>query len=126
MLGLRDRHPVAGDDHDVVRVGERDRGVLGAHRLVSALLAFSAATAEGAPEAGEEQVGDRAVHRLAHLEGEDRSRGADQGPGDDQHDVVEREAGCGRGQPGEGVQQRDHDRHVGAADREHEEVAEQR
>ena len=46
-------------------------------------------------------------------------------PGDDQDVVLELEAGCGRGQAGEGVQERDHDRHVGAADREDEEHAEE-
>ena len=45
-------------------------------------------------------------------------------PGDDQDVLVEHEAGRRRGEPGERVQQRDHDRHVGAADRQHEHHAE--
>ena len=40
--------------------------------------------------------------------------------------VLEREARRGRRQAGERVEQRDHDRHVGAADRQHDEQAEQR
>ena len=127
VLGLGDGEAVAGDDHDRVGVGELDRRVLGADRDVRALLAVAAAAAGGrAAEAGEEDVGDRAVHRRRHLHRQDRSRGADQGAGDDQRDVVEREAGGRGGEAGEGVEQRDHDRHVGAADRQHDEVAEQR
>ena len=127
VLGLGDGEAVAGDDHDGVGVGELDRRVLGADRDVGPFLARPAAAAGGgAAEAGEEDVGDRAVHRRRHLQGEDRSRGADQGAGDDQGDVVEREAGGRGGEAGEGVQQRDHDRHVGAADRQHDEVAEDR
>ena len=85
----------------------------------------AAARRGDAAEPGEEDVSDRTVHRRRHLHRQDRSRGADQGPGDDQRDVVEGEAGRGGGKAGERVQQRDHDRHVGAADREDDEVAEQ-
>ena len=45
VLGLGDGEPVAGDDHDGVGVGERDRRVLGADRAVRALLARAAAAA---------------------------------------------------------------------------------
>ena len=127
VLGLRDGEPVAGDDHDRVGVGERDRRVLGADRAVRPLLARARPRAAArAAEAGEQDVRDRAVHRRRHLHRQDRSRRADERAGDDQGDVVEREAGGGRGEAGGGVEQRDHDRHVGAADRQHGEDAEQR
>ena len=61
---------------------------------------------------------EAAVHALAHDVAEDRARRPDQGPGDDQGDVLQREAQCRRGPAGIGVQHRHHDRHVGAADRD--------
>ena len=51
---------------------------------------------------------------------------ADEHAADDQHVVLELEARRGGREAGERVQQRDHDRHVGAADRQHEEDAEDR
>src|ERR1700743_834313 len=41
-----------------------------------------------------------------------------------QHQVAEREADAGRGPPRIGIEHRDHDRHVGAADRDDHEHAE--
>ena len=75
-------------------------------------------------ERAEEHVGDRAVHRLRHHQREEGARRADEHPGDDQHRRVEHEAGRRRREPGERVQQRDDDRHVRAADRQHEHHAE--
>jgi len=56
----------------------------------------------------------------------DRARGADDDAADDQRRVVQRDAGRGGGETGQGVQQGDHDRHVRAADRQHDHVAEHR
>ena len=71
-------------------------------------------------EAGEQDVEQRAVHRLAHELGEDRARRADQGAGDEQRVVAEHEAGRGHRDAGVAVEQRDDDRHVRAADRHRE------
>ena len=49
VLGLGDGEAVAGDDDDRVRIGERDRGVLGADRLVRALLSARPRPPAGAP-----------------------------------------------------------------------------
>src|SRR5204862_1167074 len=65
-----------------------------------------------------------AVDRVPYDEGQDRARGADQRAGDDQRGVAEPEADAGGGPAGIGVQHRDHDRHVGAADRDDHEHAE--
>jgi hypothetical protein len=62
-----------------------------------------------------------AVHRPAHDVGQDRARGADQRAGYDQQVVAEGEADRGRCPTGIGVEHRDHNRHVGAAD-SHDEV----
>jgi hypothetical protein len=70
-----------------------------------------------AAEAAQDHEMKRAVHALAHDVGQDRARGADQRAGDDQRGVAEREADARRRPAGIGIQHRDHDRHVGAADR---------
>ena len=85
----------------------------------------AAAAAAAAAERAEEDVRERAVHGLAHHPREQRAGGADERARDDQQVVVQDEAGRGRGDAGERVEQRDHDGHVGAADRQHEEHAEQ-
>ena len=77
-------------------------------------------------ERAEEDVRDRAVHRAAHHDRQQRARRADQHAAHDQHVVLELETGRRRGEAGERVQQRDHDGHVGAADRQHEQHPEQR
>ena len=115
---LRDGHAVARHDHHALAVGHEHRGVLGgrlAQRLVP-LRARDRSPAAG-PEAGEQHVDERAVHCLRHELRQDRARGADQSAGDEQRVVAQREAGRGHGDAGVGVEQRDDDRHVGAADR---------
>ena len=77
-----------------------------------------------AAEAAEDDRDEVAVHPLAHDVGEDRARGADQRAGDDQRRIAEREADAGRGPARIGVEHRDHDRHVGAADRDDDQHAE--
>ena len=77
------------------------------------------------PERAEEDVRDGAVHRLRHQQREQGSGGADEHAGDDQDGVREHEARRGGGKAGGGVEQRDHDRHVGAADRQDEEDPEE-
>jgi hypothetical protein len=72
----------------------------------------------GVAEAREQHVAERAVHRLGHELREQRAGRADHRAGDDHRGVVEHEALEGDRQPGERVVERDHDRHVGAADRQ--------
>ena len=77
-----------------------------------------------AAEAAEDDGDEGAVHALAHDVGQDRARGADQRAGDDQREVAEREADAGRRPARIGVEHRDDDRHVGAADRDDQQHAE--
>ena len=77
-----------------------------------------------AAEAAEDDRDEGAVHRLAHDVGQDRAGRADQRAGDDQRRIAEREADAGGGPARIGVQHRDHDRHVGAADRDDQQHAE--
>ncbi len=67
-------------------------------------------------ERAEEHVGERAIHGFGHVHGEDEAGGAVERAGDDQQFAIEHEAhGCG-GKPGVGIQQRNHRGHIGAAD----------
>nr|WP_234354979.1 hypothetical protein [Streptomyces sp. NRRL WC-3618] len=75
-------------------------------------------------ETAEDDVADRPVHGLGHLQRQDGSGRADQGTGDDHGLVVDREAGHGDRETGQGVEQRHDDRCVGAADRQHHEHSE--
>ena len=121
VLRLRDRHAVAGHDDQRADVGEQHGRVLArdlAHRARGGGAPAGGGRGGGA-EASEQHVAERAVHRLAHELREQRARGADQRAGDDERVVVEHEPGRGGGKAGERVEQRDHDRHVGAADRHH-------
>ncbi len=126
VLCLGDGQAVAGHDHHAARVGEHDGDVVGARRahLAAGRSGHRRGTTAGAKGA-EHDVDDRAVHGPAHHLGEQGAGGADQRAGDDQCVVVEHEAGRRRRQAGERVEQRDHDRHVGAADRHHHGHAEQ-
>ena len=82
------------------------------------------ATACTAPKPTEQNVGERAVHRLTHDDGKDQTGGAVERAGDDQELVIERETHGAGGKSGVGIQQRDDGGHVGAADRHDEENAE--
>ena len=125
VLGLRDGHPVARHDHDLRRVGHLHRGVRGRGRAdgLVAVVAGAAARGHDAAEPARDDRRDRAVHRLRHEVRQDRAGRADDHARDDQRGVVQRDAGRGRRQAGERVEQRDHDRHVRAADRQHDQVA---
>ncbi len=125
VLRLGDSQAVARDDDDLAGVGELDG------RIVDRDLADRAAHARERglralfrSEAADEDVGDGPVHGAGHQSGQNRTRGADQGAGNDQDDIADHEAGHRDGRAGEGVKQRYHDRHVGAADRKDHQHAE--
>ena len=127
MLRLRHRHAVARHDDDRAGVLHDESGVLGragAHRLVAAGAA-TYGPRDLAAEAAEDDVEDRAVHPLAHDVAEDGARRSHQRAGDDQQAVLQREADAGRGPARIAVQHGDDDRHVGAADRQDQEEADQ-
>ena len=81
----------------------------------------------GLAEVREQHVAERAVHGLRHELREQRAGRADHGAGDDHGGVVEHEALEADREAGERVVERDHHRHVGAADRQrHGDAEEQR
>ncbi len=92
------------------------------------MLTGAAGALDGAAaaEASGDDRRDRAVHGGRHQVRKDRAGGTDDHARDDQRRVVQRDPRRRRGEAGEGVEQRDHDRHVGAADRQHDRVSEQR
>ena len=127
VLRLRDRQAVARDDDHPVRVGEHHRHVLGggrAHRPAVGGRTLRSGGRLQLAERAEEDVRHRAAHRAGHHQRQQGARRPDEHAADDQDVLVEDEAGRGGGDAGEGVQQRDDDRHVGAADRQHEQDAE--
>ena len=128
VLRLGDCKAVARDEHDAAGVGQQHRGIGGserAHAAAARARAGSRRTAAARAEGAEEHVGEGAVHGLAHLARQQGARGADERSRDDQQVVVQDEARGRGGNARERVQQRDHNGHVGAADRQHEEHAEQ-
>ena len=92
--------------------------------LTGRVSAPAAGPAGLAAEAAQDHRDEGAVHPLAHDVGQDRARRADQRAGDDQRGVAQREADAGRRPARIGVEHRDHDRHVGAADRDDQDDAE--
>jgi hypothetical protein len=78
-------------------------------------------------EIGEQHIADRAVHGLRHQQRQQRAGGADHHAGDHQRRVLQHEPFEADREAGEGVVDRDHDRHVRAADRQrHQDAEEQR
>ena len=77
------------------------------------------------PEGPEQDVGERPVHRLRHVHREDEARRPVECPGDDQQLAVEHEPHRGGREAGVRVEQRDHRRHVGPADRDDHQHAEE-
>ena len=84
VLGLGHSHPVTGHKTDVVGGFENVVGVLDRDGLN---LTFDGFTLFNGTETAEQNVGQRAVHRLTHDVGEDNTTGTNQGTGDNQ-DVV--------------------------------------
>ena len=126
VLGLGHREAVAGDDDHAVGVRQQDRDVLGAGATSPAgrrpRRAPSVEPPLSAPNRmlATERPMARAISRVRNVPEAPTSV-----PATSSSDVGEHVAAGGDGQAGEGVEQRDHDRHVGAADRQHQQHAEQ-
>ena len=122
VLGLGHRQAVSRHHDDAAGVRQHRGRVLGSHLTHRAVPVRPSTTRRNHLRAGAERakqhVGQRPVHRLAHDFGEDETRRPHQGTRDDQCVVVDCKPGHGRGETGIRVQQRDHHRHVGAADRD--------
>ena len=116
VLRLRDGHAVSGDDDDFAGGAEDAGGFFGSGAADGRSFFCAAGDGLDLAEGAEEDVGEGAVHRFRHDDGEDEAGGAVERAGDDQQFAVEDEAHRGGGEAGVGIQQRDDGRHVGAAD----------
>ena len=126
VLRLGHGEAVAGHHHHPAGVGQHRPDVLGAPRPDAAIAARAQPLCGDLDlaEGPEQDVRDRAAHGVAHELGQERTGGSNQGAGHDQREVVQDEPAGRHRQAGAGVEQRDHDGHVRAADREDERDAE--
>ncbi len=117
LLALGRREAIARHDDDALGVAHLDPGV-GRFRGPFCSRDGAVTRLHRSSEVGEEDVGDRAVHGLGHEQGEQQARRADHHARDHQSRVAQNEAFQTDRQAGESVVDRDHHRHVGAADRQ--------
>ena len=75
-------------------------------------------------EVREQDIADRPIHRLRHQKRQQHARGAYHHAGDHQRRVLQHEPFQADREAGERIVDRDHDRHVGAADRQRHQDAE--
>ena len=127
MLRLTQRHAVAGNDDDVFRIlqGERGFGLglgLGFGRGRFFLLLGGLVELD---RLAEQDVHEVPVHSAAHDLGEQQTAGADDAADRDEQDVTDRHTRDRARHAGQRVQQRDRDGHIGAADAHGEQPAEQ-
>ena len=118
MLGLGDRHAIAGHDDDLAGILEHEGSVFRRALFGIALRAGQGGSAAIFAETAENDRDEGAIHALAHDVGQDRTGGAHQGTGHKKRRVFQREAECGGGPAGIGIEHRDDHRHVGAANRD--------
>src|SRR6185437_4924141 len=124
MLRLGDRHAVSRYDDDFRGVLQDVRGILGRAELYRALLNAGARPRGFSAKAAKDDGNEGPVHPLAHDVGQNRARRADQCASDDQRRIPEGEADTSSRPSRIGIEHRDHDRHVGAADRNDDQYAE--
>jgi len=118
MLRLRHRHAVTGHDDDALRIREQQGDFVGLNRLDRADNSRrSRLRAAAGTERTKQNIRDRPVHRLAHEQREQRSGGTDQRARDNHREIVDYKTIRRDRKSGEGIQQRDDDRHVRATNR---------
>jgi len=122
VLRLGHGQSVAGHEDDVARVGQQGADVFRGTGVHGACARSGARAGTGLHLAGgsEQDVRQRATHGVAHPPGQQHTGGTDQCPGHDQREVIEREPAGRHGQASTCVEQRNHDRHIGATDRQYE------
>ena len=136
MLGLSQRHAVAGDDDDalggsqdlaggLLGLGCRSGFGFGLGRGSGVLLGGSSSLLGGRGGLAEENIAQMAVHGLAHDLGQQEAGRADHAAHGDQQRVTDGHTGDRAGDAGEGVQQGDRDGHIRTADAQGEGHAEE-
>ncbi len=126
VLGLGDGHAVTGHDDDLGGVLHDESRVFGRAALERTVCIRACATGGRivAAKAAEDDRDKAPVHARTHDIGQDRARRADERAGDDQREIAQREAERRCSPARIGVQHRDDDRHVRAANRDDQSNAE--
>ena len=123
VLGLGHGQAVAGHKHHPLGLLQGHGAFLGAAAGDASvglrlLLLTGAGASAGTEGPTKQHRGEGPVHGRAHHLGEDQAGGADHGARHDQQGTAHHKAGGGGGHPGIGVEQGNHHRHVGPADRQ--------
>ena len=122
VLRMGHCHAVTRHDDDLAGVAHHGGSVDGTHFLHRAGNGFTTA---GGHHRRKQDVGQRPVHGLGHQLRQQGAGSADDDTGDDQRRIAQDVALETHSQTGEGIEQRDHHRHVGAADGQGDDQAEQ-
>ena len=94
MLRLCHGHAVAGNDDDLLRVGQQERGFIALDGFDGPAreIRITGGTGTGAsPERAEQDIFNWSIHSPAHVQREQRAGGAHQRAGDDHRQIVEGE-----------------------------------
>ena len=121
VLGLGHCQAVAGHKHHALSGLEGKGAFLSAaagDAGVAGLLAATAHRCRPTKGASKQDAHQGAVHGGAHHLGEDQARSTHHGAGHNQQLAANHETCSSCGHAGIGVEQRDHHRHVGTADRQ--------
>ena len=116
MLRLRHGHSVAGNDDHGASLFQNLRRAFDGFFLVGPLFTASRSGLHLA-ERAEQHIHERTVHRPAHDDRQNQTARAIQRAGRDEQIVSQHKPHRHGRQPGVGIQNRNHGRHVGTADR---------
>ncbi len=116
VLGLRDRHAVARDHDHIASAAQDQRGVLRGGRVHGLGRSLRRRSHLRLPERAKQNVGEGAVHGIAHDHRKDKARRGVERAGDDQQAIAQRETHGRAGCSGVGIQQRNDGGHVASAD----------
>src|SRR6185369_12173397 len=89
VLSLRGCESVAGDKDDLLGVSQLDGRVFRRDLAHGSTSSCSCGFSYDCTESTEQNVGDRAIHRLAHQDGEDESGESIERASDDEYVVAE-------------------------------------
>src|SRR5579863_1657039 len=116
VLGLRYGHAVAGNDNHFAGGAEDRCGFFSGGAAHGASLLRGGAGDLLLSKSAEEHVAERAIHGFRHVHRENEAGGAVERAGDDEQLAIENETHGSGGKSGVGIEQRNYRGHVGAAD----------
>src|ERR1700722_2377326 len=116
VLGLRDGHAVAGNNNHFAGGAKNRRGFFGGGAADGAGLLRGGAGDLLLSKRAEQHVAERAIHGFGHVHGENQGGSAVERTGDDEQFAIEDETNGRGGKSGVGIQQGNDGGHIGAAD----------